>query len=99
MRKIGIKEQVNKGDRFGRWTVIKEVDGLKYPPKTYVRRFLCVCDCGTQRVVRYDYLRNGKSKSCGCLLGDINKSRQKYKGDLVRSPSLWCCDECLFLLP
>ena len=85
MRKIGIKEQVNKGDRFGRWTVIEEVEGIRYSPNTRIRRFLCVCDCGTERVVRYDYLKNGKSKSCGCLLSEINKSRRTYEEGIVNS--------------
>ena len=27
----------------------------------------CVCDCGTKKMVDGVSLRNGKSKSCGCL--------------------------------
>lgn len=26
----------------------------------------CICDCGTERVVRSDRLKNGETKSCGC---------------------------------
>ncbi len=27
----------------------------------------CVCDCGNACIVRGEYLRNGTTKSCGCL--------------------------------
>lgn len=30
-------------------------------------RWLCVCDCGTQRAVEGRSLRSGNTKSCGCL--------------------------------
>ena len=29
--------------------------------------FKCVCDCGTEKVVKGTLLRNGTTKSCGCL--------------------------------
>lgn len=50
------------GDRYGRLTVIKEVEGK--PNKRY---FLCKCDCGNEVTVYMGNLRNGQTKSCGCL--------------------------------
>ncbi|MBQ8647829.1 MAG: hypothetical protein IJ484_06790, partial [Oscillospiraceae bacterium] len=47
------------GQRYGRWTVLSEAadpDG----------RWLCRCDCGTQRTVADRSLRYGLSASCGC---------------------------------
>ena len=29
----------------------------------------CVCECGNTTTVRQDYLKSGKTKSCGCLAG------------------------------
>jgi hypothetical protein len=49
------------GQRFERWTVVRTGERKGAHPAT-----LCVCDCGTERVVRTELLRNGKSKSCGC---------------------------------
>jgi hypothetical protein len=46
------------GNRFGSWTAIRYRGA---------ERFLCRCDCGTERAVRNNHLRSGKSRSCGCL--------------------------------
>lgn len=50
------------GQRFGRWTVIKRGPDTDYKHP----RFYCVCDCGTERLVKAQILRNGESSSCGC---------------------------------
>lgn len=50
------------GKRYGRLTVIKEVE-----PNKYARRYLCKCDCGNEKIVYMQSLRNGNTKSCGCL--------------------------------
>lgn len=49
---------MNKGQRVGRLTAIMEVEK---------KRWLCVCDCGNEKVVRVDHLRSGATSSCGCL--------------------------------
>lgn len=51
------------GNRHGRWTVLSRVGNSKKG----VARWLCQCDCGTKRAVLGIHLRNGSSKSCGCL--------------------------------
>lgn len=49
--------------RFGRLTVIAEAPRLR--PR--VRRWECVCDCGKTKIVNQADLRNGNTRSCGCL--------------------------------
>lgn len=40
------------------------------------RRYVyCRCECGSQKVIRYDQLKSGKVKSCGCLLSSKSKSQ------------------------
>jgi hypothetical protein len=46
------------GQVFGRWTVISRIEGLR-PCK-----WLCRCECGTEKLVRQDLLVEGKSTSC-----------------------------------
>jgi hypothetical protein len=48
--------------RFGRW----RVTSFHYV-KGRAARWLCICDCGTFRLVRSALLTNGSSKSCGCV--------------------------------
>ncbi len=50
------------GERYGRLLVIAEASS---GPKG-VRRYLCRCDCGVERVMAGKILRAG-AQSCGCL--------------------------------
>lgn len=52
------------GNRHGRWTVLGHAKDHPKKGKAYWR---CRCDCGNVRVVAGPNLRNGGSKSCGCL--------------------------------
>jgi hypothetical protein len=64
------------GDRFGRWTVV-EGSGLA---ARNVRLVMCKCDCGTERLMRPAKLRNGHSRSCGCLRLDEARMRKTTHG-------------------
>jgi len=55
------------GNRYGRLTVIKRHGSNKYGQT----RWLCLCDCGNEKVVVSGNLRSGITKSCGCLLVDV----------------------------
>ena len=61
-------KRVQPGDRFGELTVVKETEPYIY---TYpdgrtqrIRKCLCVCDCGKERLVRVGDLYSGKVNSC-----------------------------------
>lgn len=56
--------EINQGDRFGKWTVIERSDKSDKGRNIY---YLCKCDCGNIREVRASRLRNGETKSCGCV--------------------------------
>ncbi len=51
------------GDRIGRWTVLGEYELTGRNE----RKWLCRCDCGTERYVLERSLLYGGSESCGCL--------------------------------
>jgi hypothetical protein len=63
------------GQKFGRLTVIKRVS----PNTSYGgnARWLCKCDCGKEKIIVGRNLRNGNTKSCGCLKKEIQKNRNK----------------------
>lgn len=54
------------GERYGRLTIVREAHAVRSAGKR-VRMVLCVCDCGSEKVVRLASLRGGLTKSCGCL--------------------------------
>jgi hypothetical protein len=60
-----------QGKRFGRWVVV----GYKGPNKFGKAQWSCVCDCGTEKVVKAQSLINGDSKSCGCFNKDSLRQR------------------------
>ena len=54
------------GQRFGRLTVLSR-SANDSKGRTY---WLCECDCGVEKSFKTKYLRNGDTKSCGCLVID-----------------------------
>lgn len=50
------------GMKFGRLTVLKEYGKINSKIS-----WLCLCDCGNEKIVIGDYLKSGRTKSCGCL--------------------------------
>ena len=62
------------GQRFGRWLAVEE----ELDPKKK-HTVLCQCDCGTKRSVLAQNLRNGASRSCGCLQKEVTaKTMRKF---------------------
>lgn len=72
MRKIEVKS----GDRFGRLTIVKELEGYVFKSGEKKRVFLCMCDCGNELSTKLLYLRNGDTQSCGCL--NIEKLKERF---------------------
>jgi hypothetical protein len=49
------------GKKYGKWTVLSHARD---------KRWNCRCDCGTEKEVEGLTLRDGRSKSCGCLANE-----------------------------
>ena len=54
------------GERFGRLAVVRLAE-----KRGRVVQWLCVCDCGKERVVSIYNLLSGNTKSCGCFQRDV----------------------------
>lgn len=78
-----IENLINK--RFGRWKVIS----FDKNSNNNMAYWICQCECGTIKSVAGRDLKNGKSKSCGCLKNELasirsrkntktNKLKEKY---------------------
>jgi len=70
------------GKKFNKLLVLQKVKSNKWG-NTY---WLCLCDCGREKIVRGDCLRKGLTKSCGC----INlKHGHNIKGKKTRVYIIW----------
>lgn len=66
-----------KGKKFGRLTTIEECG--KDDRKQIL--WLCECECGNKIKTTAYRLNKGKTRSCGCLMSDINKKQAKILGE------------------
>lgn len=63
------------GQRFGRLVVL----AVDSKDANYMVFWYCRCDCGNNKVIVGTRLRNGKTKSCGCLAREQAASRAKAR--------------------
>lgn len=59
------------GNKFGKLTVIKELEKTKYGQ----RQYLCKCDCGNEKVILGTNLIHEESTSCGCNKGYVENTK------------------------
>ncbi len=65
------------GRRFGRLTVMSR---HPYNTPSNHPQWACTCDCGGETVVPSGALRNGFTKSCGCLKNEMTAARSTTHG-------------------
>jgi hypothetical protein len=58
------------GKRFEKLLVIEQAEGPR-EIKNHSRYWLCKCDCGGIIITNGASLRNGSTKSCGCLVKEV----------------------------
>lgn len=69
-----------KGQRFGRLVVLYRVMSAS----TQHTKWLCKCDCGTEKIIYGIALRKGSTKSCGCLFKELRGERsRRFVKDLI----------------
>lgn len=67
---VETKRPDETGHRYGRLTVVSRAPS--YRTRSYASaRLVCQCDCGQTCVVRGAALRDGTTRSCGCLQRDV----------------------------
>ena len=76
------KSEITIGEKYGRLTIIKEIEPRMSSAGNKNRRMLCKCDCGKEVEVSLTNLRRGHTKSCGCYkiekIIDVGKEKKKY---------------------
>lgn len=58
---------LNPGDKFGNLEVIEFDHRTEGSKKHYRYYYKCRCSCGKEFIAREDGIKNGHTKSCGCL--------------------------------
>ena len=74
-----------EGRRFGRLTVLSFCD-----VKSSNARWLCICDCGRERVVAACHLKSGHTTSCGCVRRTHGCSRSSVEYGIWRGMKTRC---------
>lgn len=69
-------KEIKKGDRYGKWTVMKEIESRLYSSSVH-RMVRCRCECGQVKDLIYRSIVSGKSKSCSCQR--VQKIQLKWK--------------------
>jgi hypothetical protein len=67
------------GKRLGRWSVLGRCKVAKSGAGKHAR-WICRCECGTQRTVNSAMLLQGQSASCGCLQAEQVTARNTTHG-------------------
>lgn len=77
------------GKRYGRLIVVEDTGKHQKGSSLW----LCKCDCGNLIQVTADNLQRGKTKSCGCLKKEVEKSGDNSRKHGMRESrmyTIWC---------
>ena len=65
------------GVNGSRVTVIKRIDDYIGSTGIHEPQWECLCECGNIFTTTSNAVRSGQTRSCGCLLSDTAKEKQK----------------------
>ncbi len=68
-----------EGKMFGRLTALSIAD--RYLWKNKNSHWLCLCDCGTKKIISSADLKSGGVNSCGCIKRELLKKRFEIHGN------------------
>lgn len=75
------------GQKYGRLTVIEYAG----KGKNHTHKWKCRCDCGNETVVNGYALRNGNTRSCGCLWKEVTRAKSTTHGmKRTKLYNIWC---------
>ncbi len=78
---------VSPGDRYGRLSVLHEVEGHQAPSGQRQRRFAVRCDCGNEFVVLLGSMRSGNTLSCGCIHREYASTADRSTHGMTGTPT------------
>lgn len=75
---------VEKENRYGLLTIIRELDKYISPAGHESRKVLCKCDCGKEKRYILNTLRKGDVTDCGCIIKIHEKKTKINKLDIEK---------------
>lgn len=63
------------GQTYGRLKVIRRGPNQSIDTSHPVVSWVCLCECGNEKLIRANNLRNSTTRSCGCLHRDATRER------------------------
>lgn len=87
MSRIGLDNSIDlTSQRFGRLVVLEKAGY----DKNGGAMWRCQCDCGNETIVRGSSLRRGDTRSCGCIVGEVNRTLNiVHGGSYTRLHPIW----------
>lgn len=71
------------GQRFGRLTVLSRAEDYVDPHGNHRIKWLCRCDCGNKCEILSIMLRNGGTRSCGCLRRETSRDKASKNNEYI----------------
>jgi hypothetical protein len=65
------------GEKYNRLTIIS----YHHSDKRWRKHYLCLCDCGTEKVIQGTLITSGNTKSCGCLAKETKSTLHRLPND------------------
>lgn len=86
-------------ERFGRLICLERIEDIIKKSGRAYQAWNCRCDCGNEKIILREYLINGETQSCGCLIkeGRINPKRleklqagkRKFEPHISSARDIW----------
>jgi hypothetical protein len=85
-----MRDLVDFNQKYGKLTILKEIDAYILPSGQPNRAFECLCDCGNKTKVRWLHLKRGRTNSCGCIVKVMKGNSNNIYGILLNSMRTRC---------
>ncbi len=71
----------HSGEKYGKLTLLEKVKIFSDKSKRNKVYYRCKCECGKEKIIIWDSIKIGNSKSCGCLSHDSHVSKDDHSGE------------------